>query len=133
MVRDEIGVAGAAPPATPPRKGGSLGKVEAITMRTKISRPFEITHGQAKQVYKANVKAKKRGAVDALAPVQWVELLHQQGFKCAMCGHRAKLVITYITPIQRGGLNRIDNVLGMCVSCHLFNNVKARASNEPTT
>lgn len=99
-------------------------------MRTKISRPFEITEAQAKQVYKANVKAKKRGATDKLTPVQWVELLHQQGWKCSMCGHQEQLVIAYTVPLARGGLNRIDNVLGMCIPCN--NYVNGRTSNGST-
>jgi len=49
------------------------------------------------------------------------DVLHRDGFKCALCGKTQeddKLVVDHIFPISKGGKTELDNLRTLCFSCN---------------
>lgn len=49
---------------------------------------------------------------------EWRGILKKQNNSCAICGQFCHLCIDHIIPMAAGGLNRIDNIQGLCSKCN---------------
>lgn len=74
----------------------------------------------------AHEKNKRRRAqiagseINDLTHAQWVEIQEAQKHRCYYCGKRCKGKLTqdHLTPLSKGGLHTLHNVIAVCVSCN---------------
>jgi len=60
---------------------------------------------------------------------EWSQVIRRHGNKCYWCGKllkRAEATRDHLTPISRGGSDRIDNIVPSCMAC----NMEKRARTE---
>jgi 5-methylcytosine-specific restriction endonuclease McrA len=65
-----------------------------------------------------NYRARRRAGVGSFSGAEWLALVRSYGGRCAYCGLKTILVVEHCTPLSRGGLNSIDNIVPACRSCN---------------
>lgn len=66
-------------------------------------------------------RAKKSGNGGSFTAGEWELLKKQYGYTCPMCNKKEpeiKLTIDHVIPINKGGINRIENIQPLCKSCN---------------
>lgn len=82
------------------------------------------------QLYSANYKAKRRGAVGTFTPEQWRAKCEEYKWCCYLCGvslEGAVIHVEHRTPVARGGSNLIENVAPACSACNHSKGKKTEA------
>jgi len=72
-------------------------------------------------------KARKRGAAGSHTQGEWELLKKQYGYTCPACGRsepEIKLTEDHIIPLDKGGLDYIENIQPLCRSCNSIKSTK---------
>lgn len=113
------------------------GRPNALRARLKDGWPLERALTEPFQVYKARTKINPIPAPlrkartlfrqrfrhldrpgDDLTFEQWQVVLEAHGHKCAYCGSGGPLTVDHVTPLSRGGLHTVSNVVPACKPCN---------------
>ena len=70
--------------------------------------------------------SKRRDASEgrSFTTAEWLALLERHGGRCAYCGSNVQIEIDHRIPLNRGGLNTIENILPACRRCNRRKNQK---------
>jgi 5-methylcytosine-specific restriction endonuclease McrA len=55
--------------------------------------------------------------------------LERDGHKCVKCGNLSKLVVHHIVPWDETQDNRLDNLMTLCIACHMQIHGQMRKEN----
>lgn len=69
------------------------------------------------QVRTNNYRARQYGVRGVLTLVEWVMRCAEFGNRCAECGE-PETTIDHIVPMERGGVNSIENIQPLCRACN---------------
>lgn len=58
------------------------------------------------------------GKIFGLEPYKIKEVLARNGARCKNCGRQDTLTVDRITPILKGGTNKIENLQILCIRCN---------------
>lgn len=82
-------------------------------------RKWRADHKDKVSVQKNNRRAReKRGRI---TNEEWAQVLEKYGNKCLCCGRSApdvRITMDHVLPLDKGGMNTIDNVQPLCKSCN---------------
>ena len=85
-------------------------------------RKWRADHKDKVSVQKNNRRAReKRGRI---TNEEWAQVLEKYGNKCLCCGRSApdvRITMDHVLPLDKGGMNTIDNVQPLCKSCNSKN------------
>jgi 5-methylcytosine-specific restriction endonuclease McrA len=83
-------------------------------------------HGKLTRRIKArNRYALKKHNGGLFTKLEWISLCNKYENKCLACGSSDKLTIDHIVPITLGGINSIENIQPLCMSCNHKKGVKS--------
>jgi 5-methylcytosine-specific restriction endonuclease McrA len=75
------------------------------------------------KVSRQNKRVKREGYEGKLYLINWVYVMHMNGYSCVHCkkhGSQARLTLDHILPLSRGGKNEPDNIQPLCIDCHVI-------------
>lgn len=75
-------------------------------------------HPEQKRANNQNRRARIKGNGGKYTATEWEALKQKYGHKCLDCGEVKSLTIDHVVPIVAGGLNTIDNIQPLCLSCN---------------
>ena len=55
---------------------------------------------------------------------EWRALCERYGHRCLKCGEQKPLTPDHVVPLSRGGMNTIDNIQPLCLTCNLQKHAK---------
>lgn len=94
------------------------------THRDKLhnyTRKWDAANRESKRASSNRYRAKKANAtINDFTAAQWVELQVSYDHRCAYCHKRAKGHLTqdHVTPLSKGGLHTLVNIVPACRSCN---------------
>jgi 5-methylcytosine-specific restriction endonuclease McrA len=81
---------------------------------------------KAKQSPVGNSNRRSRSRRGSYTRDEWVALLASVNNTCLCCGDPGPLTVDHIVPLSLGGLNKIENIQPLCLSCNTQKGVRIR-------
>lgn len=63
-------------------------------------------------------RARRFGCHQHISALEWLNLCHAAGFRCAICGSDRPLTVDHIQPLSAGGSNELTNIQPVCEACN---------------
>jgi len=79
---------------------------------------------EAKRIYEAHRRHRKRGLLDTLSWEQWRFACEWFDNKWAYCGQEAFLTEDHLVPLSRGGPRTVLNIISVCWECNYTKRAK---------
>ena len=92
-----------------------------------IKAKARLDYAKQPEVYKArwhNRRARLQGNGGDFTPRQWAHLVLAYGGICLCCAQRKPLTADHVISLSQGGLNDINNIQPLCLSCNVRKGTK---------
>ncbi len=76
---------------------------------------------EANKIYSNN---RRKSLIGNIKPKEWILMLKRCDYKCLKCLSIHSITIDHIYPVSKGGLNIIQNIQPLCLTCNLKKQTK---------
>lgn len=81
-------------------------------------RAWRQAHSESRKVNEQKRRIKKLGNGGEFTLEEWTALCELHGNKCLRCGSTGPLTVDHVVPVSKGGVNSIENLQPLCLSCN---------------
>jgi 5-methylcytosine-specific restriction endonuclease McrA len=85
---------------------------------SESAKKWQAKHPEAKKLFCAARRAKIKSIGGTFTEAEWLEMKSKYGNVCLACGHKKKLTIDHVVPIDTGGEHCAANIQPLCLSCN---------------